>query len=70
MIGWTEAQPIIFYRKGELFLYDNSCFRISDLSTETAQQKEEMERMKEKINWEETQRRKLHNMVQELKVLF
>ena len=48
----------------------NSCFRISDLSTETAQQKEEMERMKEKINWEETQRRKLHNMVQELKVLF
>jgi hypothetical protein len=69
MIGWTELQPIIAYCKGDCFFMINSCFRISDLSTETAQQKEEMERMKEKINWEETQRRKLHNMVQELKVI-
>jgi hypothetical protein len=28
----------------------------------------ELEELKTKLNWEETQRRKLHNLVQELKV--
>ena len=43
--------------------------RVAELEKETAEQKVEIERMAEKLNWEETQRRKLHNMVQELKVL-
>jgi len=41
--------------------------RITALTTETTEQKAEIERKKEKLNWLETQRRKLHNMVQELK---
>jgi len=41
--------------------------RLTELTTETTDQKAEIEKMKEKINWEETQRRKLHNLVQELK---
>jgi len=41
--------------------------RVGELSTETANQKTELAAMKEKLNWEESQRRKLHNMVQELK---
>ena len=39
-------------------------FRVGELSTETANQKTELAAMKEKLNWEESQRRKLHNMVQ------
>jgi len=41
--------------------------RVEELSAETSQQQAELAAMKEKLNWEETQRRKLHNMVQELK---
>ncbi len=43
-------------------------FRVTDLTSELESQKAEMEELRNKLNWEETQRRKLHNMVQELKV--
>jgi hypothetical protein len=42
--------------------------RVSELTSETESQKAEMEELRNQLNWEETQRRKLHNMVQELKV--
>jgi hypothetical protein len=43
-------------------------FRVTDLTSELESQRAEMEELRNKLNWEETQRRKLHNMVQELKV--
>jgi hypothetical protein len=42
--------------------------RVTDLTSELESQRAEMEELRNKLNWEETQRRKLHNMVQELKV--
>ncbi len=41
--------------------------RITELEEKTESQSTEMEKMKEKLNWEETERGKLHNLVQELK---
>lgn len=41
--------------------------RVDQLTGETESQKEALQKMEEKLNWEETQRRKLHNLVQELK---
>jgi hypothetical protein len=43
-------------------------FRVTDLTSQLESQRVEMEELRNKLNWEETQRRKLHNMVQELKV--
>lgn len=44
-----------------------STSRVTELTAISAEQAEQLAAMKEKLNWEETQRRKLHNMVQELK---
>lgn len=41
--------------------------RISELGSQSEQQMAELEELRSKLNWEETQRRKLHNLVQELK---
>lgn len=41
--------------------------RVSELTTLTESQTAEMGELRQKLNWQETERRKLHNMIQELK---
>ena len=45
-------------------------FRVTELTAISAEQAEQLAAMKEKLNWEETQRRKLHNMVQAGRLIF
>jgi hypothetical protein len=65
-----QKLPVVVYVCYTILVCENRpvFFRVTDLTSELESQRAEMEELRNKLNWEETQRRKLHNMVQELKV--